>query len=491
MLQLIAEDAMPRLWCARVPPSLSPLWRTGRPLGMRGVLRPHGLPAQRRPIPWTPLALFGLLRLRGAARRAWRRQILRPASAERLSPRHSLPPNVALCGAARAALCGSARMSSNALQWPGGAKADAPLISCLAGRMGETEEDRLRLDQEARDGMEEYMRQVENLAEQGNVRAQKTAWKWKVRKKVWNYLEDNDLADFPRPVHHRIPNFKGSMEAGKRLAQLPEFLAADVVKVNPDTPQKSVRVATLRARKTLYVPQPRLRTGFFSRILPGTIPEHKFGFAATAGGMKQLAEPLGLEDRTKIDIVVIGSSAVNPENGARVGKGEGFAELEYGMMRQLGMIDESTPVVTCVHDCQVITENMPPKGKEMMTHDVPVDIIVTPTRILRVDPAKRFPKPTGIYWDLLSEQKIAQIKVLRTLKAMIESETGAKLQLAEQEEALPPLAKRGQRASGAAPGPRAGGRSPERSPADAEPAEMAAGPVGVRSKLSRRPAADR
>lgn len=43
---------------------------------------------------------------------------------------------------------------------------------------------------------------------------------------------------------------------------------------------------------------------------------------------------MDLEDRTKIDVVVIGSSAVNPVTGARVGKGEGFAELEYGIMRQ-------------------------------------------------------------------------------------------------------------------------------------------------------------
>ncbi len=25
---------------------------------------------------------------------------------------------------------------------------------------------------------------------------------------IWDLLEENDLADFPRPVHHRIPNFK-------------------------------------------------------------------------------------------------------------------------------------------------------------------------------------------------------------------------------------------------------------------------------------------
>lgn len=79
------------------------------------------------------------------------------------------------------------------------------------------------------------------------------AWKWDLRKKVWNYLEDNDLADFPRPVHHRIPNFKGSAKAGERLAELPEFINAKVVKVNPDTPQKSVRVAALRSGKILVM----------------------------------------------------------------------------------------------------------------------------------------------------------------------------------------------------------------------------------------------
>ena len=46
---------------------------------------------------------------------------------------------------------------------------------------------------------------------------------------------------FPRPVHHRIPNFVNADRAADRLAQLPEFVAARTVKVNPDTPQKRVR----------------------------------------------------------------------------------------------------------------------------------------------------------------------------------------------------------------------------------------------------------
>ena len=29
-----------------------------------------------------------------------------------------------------------------------------------------------------------------------------------IREQIWDYMESRNLADFPRPVHHRIPNFK-------------------------------------------------------------------------------------------------------------------------------------------------------------------------------------------------------------------------------------------------------------------------------------------
>lgn len=351
-------------------------------------------------------------------------------------------------GAAGAALAGHSafcRFASKLFPGAGQLRRLAGRGLCLQAFQQETEEERLRLDAEARAAMAEHMVRVEALAQAGNTRAQRTAWKWKVRKRIWDYLEDNDLAERPRPVHNRIPNFKGSTEAGKRLAALPEFSKAQVVKVNPDTPQRSVRIAALEQKKVLYVPQPRLRTGFFSRLMPGSVTPQDFRFASTPGGMRQFAQPLGLDDRTKIDIIVVGSTAVNPDTGARVGKGEGFAELEYGILRLLGQIDDSTPVVTCVHDCQVVRENMPPEGISLMKHDVPVDIIVTPTQIFRVDPQKRWPKPVGIYWDLLSREKLNQVKILRTLKEELEAKTGQTLSIAEEEEALPPLAKRGGR----------------------------------------------
>ena len=67
---------------------------------------------------------------------------------------------------------------------------------------------------------------------------------------------------------------------------------------------------------------------------------------------------------------------------------------------------------------------------------VPVDIIVTPTRVIRVGEG-RAPKPSGVMWELLSPQKLAQIRVLRDLKRRIEEETGQALPQGP-DETLPP-----------------------------------------------------
>ncbi|XP_039007753.1 5-formyltetrahydrofolate cyclo-ligase-like protein COG0212 [Hibiscus syriacus] len=71
------------------------------------------------------------------------------------------------------------------------------------------------------------------------------AWKWVIRKRVWDFMEARNIAQNPRPVHHRIPNFVGASAAAKRLSELEVFLKARCVKENPDSPQKQVRFLSL------------------------------------------------------------------------------------------------------------------------------------------------------------------------------------------------------------------------------------------------------
>ncbi|CAI9116500.1 OLC1v1017664C1 [Oldenlandia corymbosa var. corymbosa] len=295
------------------------------------------------------------------------------------------------------------------------------------------EEERLSRDAEAREAMAEASKK--EIQDESDPKA----WKWVIRKRVWDLMEAQNIAQFPRPVHHRIPNFVGAHLAANKLTELDEFKTAKCVKVNPDTPQKQVRFLTLTGGKQLLTPQPRLRTGFFSILESNMLSSDTIKEACTSVGVAKYGRAIGLDEKIKVDLIVIGSVAVNPKTGARLGKGEGFAELEYGMLRYMGAIDDSTPIITSVHDEQLV-DDIP--VEKLLIHDVPVDIICTPTQVIFTNTS--IPKPQGIYWDKLSPEKLGQIKILRELKSRIERETGQKLPSGPSEK-LPPTAQRRRR----------------------------------------------
>ena len=66
-------------------------------------------------------------------------------------------------------------------------------------------------------------------------------------------------------------------------------------------------------------------------------------------------------DSTPVDLVVTGCVAVG-EDGARLGKGGGFSDLEFALAAAAGLVDERTVVVTTVHDVQVQPEGIDPDG---------------------------------------------------------------------------------------------------------------------------------
>jgi 5-formyltetrahydrofolate cyclo-ligase len=126
--------------------------------------------------------------------------------------------------------------------------------------------------------------------------------------------------------------------------------------------------------------------------------------ASSIRGAGQHGRPVKLDEVRKIDLVVCGSVAVN-RCGARVGKGGGYSDLEFALLTEQKKIGAHTPIVTSVHPLQVIDEEIP-----MTEHDIPLSAIVTPTEV--VDTKSSFPRPKGIYWTLLPQDKIHAIPVL-------------------------------------------------------------------------------
>jgi 5-formyltetrahydrofolate cyclo-ligase len=236
----------------------------------------------------------------------------------------------------------------------------------------------------------------------------RVATKQALRDRIWTLLRVRGAARFPFPITDRIPNFVGAERAAARAAESPEWRRAKRIKCNPDAPQRPLRLRALRDGKIVFMAVPRLtQERCFLRLDPAKLGG-RLAEAATIGGASRLGELVFPSELGRIDLVIAGSVAVNPR-GARVGKGGGYSDLEFALARQLHSVSDSTPVLTTVHDLQVLDEAIP-----MTTHDVPVDLIVTPDQVIRTH--RRRPKPQGIRWKELSEEQIAAMPPLQALR---------------------------------------------------------------------------
>jgi len=232
------------------------------------------------------------------------------------------------------------------------------------------------------------------------------------RQWVLEQLSEQRVARFPFPIRGRIPNFVGAEAAARRLVTLAPLAGASIVKANPDAPQRPVREQLLRSGIVVYVPTPRLAGGF-KRLDPVRIPTERLREAAGLSGMDRWAEPVSLDALPAVDAVVTGSVAVT-RSGRRCGKGHGYGDLEYAILRDLG--HPPVPVLTSVHPLQVVAD-LPADA-----HDLPVHWIATPDETIEVsDPP---PAPDGIDWDALPPDALEEMPVLQALHERLTSGEG-------------------------------------------------------------------
>lgn len=232
------------------------------------------------------------------------------------------------------------------------------------------------------------------------------ASKAQARESVWNRLQDEGLARYPFPPHGRIPNFEGADVAAERLFLESPWRAARAIKVNPDSPQHYVRFRALQRGIRVYVPTPKLRGGF-NLLDPALIPRAAHGEAAALKTMGNWALPVALDEIPQLDAIVTGCAAVTV-SGKRSGKGAGYSDIEYAILRELG--HHPVPVATTVHDVQLV------RDFPIESNDLPLDVICTPTRTIR--PATPPPAPSGIEWERLSADELKAMPVLEELKRL-------------------------------------------------------------------------
>lgn len=180
-----------------------------------------------------------------------------------------------------------------------------------------------------------------------------------LRQKVWDELTRTRQAAFPTPIHGRIPNFVGAPKAA----------------------------ATLRAR-------------------PEWVPPGQDRHATSIKGLSEYGREVPLAEMERVDLIVAGSVAVD-DRGGRAGKGAGYSDREYAILRELG--HPEMPIVTTVHDLQVV------EHVSRDPFDIPLDLVVTPTRVIETHTP--YAKPDGIDWSRVTVEELAAMPPLRELAA--------------------------------------------------------------------------
>jgi len=232
-----------------------------------------------------------------------------------------------------------------------------------------------------------------------------------VRESVWRELRRYAKPDsrFHYDLSEFIPDFEGSGRCADAIRGMDVYRRAKLLFITPDNCLEVLRMYAILDSKPFIMPTYGIRRGFVY-ITRELVPPGKEDFAATLDGAERFGRYVSLDEIAgmgRIDLMITGASAVSV-SGVRYGKGHGYFDLEWAMMREIGVVDEDTPVIAVVHDVQVVEEEL-----EADKYDTVVDYIVTPTRVIKVGGGR--PKPAGINWERLPRQLLDEIPPLMEL----------------------------------------------------------------------------
>ena len=140
----------------------------------------------------------------------------------------------------------------------------------------------------------------------------------------------------------------------------------------------------------------------FYLLRPGAVPRGHELYGAWPHRLAHFGEPLSLNalaDLGAFDFVATGASAV-ATSGVRFGRGHGFFDLEWRIFSDMGLVDNLTPLVTVVHDVQVLDKKLYPS---------PDDVQV----------ARETQRPRGLNWKDIAPEQVHAIPALAELRRII------------------------------------------------------------------------
>ncbi|MBU1274531.1 MAG: 5-formyltetrahydrofolate cyclo-ligase [Proteobacteria bacterium] len=189
----------------------------------------------------------------------------------------------------------------------------------------------------------------------------------------------------------RPPMFDGAGRAAERLRRLKEYRMARVVAITPEPCLLQARINALNDNKSLLATTPGLKQGLV-RITPPDVPLPLRSRALRGWSLAEAGHQVRLPtSRPGKAELLVGAALAVDRRGRILGDGRGLLDLTWALLIHLKVISAETPVAVLVHDYQVMDE-LPDEPWDLWA-----DLVVTPTRLLRMAGVRR---PTARLEDL-------------------------------------------------------------------------------------------
>lgn len=227
-----------------------------------------------------------------------------------------------------------------------------------------------------------------------------------IRRQVWLQLQAIARPDsrFHWDFASFIPDFEGSEMCCEQVCQTALYQDSVVLFVTPDNSLMDFRGRCLLDGKTLIIPTYGITRGFFL-LERSKVPQGQEAFAATLDGLESFGRPCNLSALPGPELLVSGASVINRE-GVRVSPGPSYFDLEWLILSAAGLVEEGTPIMTVIHDCQLVDLAFKPSS-----FAVAADWIITPTLTYRTGQAYTRPTPAVIRdlpWEIIQDVPLLQ-----------------------------------------------------------------------------------
>ena len=193
-------------------------------------------------------------------------------------------------------------------------------------------------------------------------------------------------------------------KVAEKLRGLQSYRDTATVFATPHESLLQARINCLVDGKSLLMPGPSIREGFFL-LAAHSIPYKNLPVAVTYKGLEKYGQHLQGDNKSGLSVALLLTDSLAVDGtGGRIGDGYGYFDLCCALLREIDAIEHDAEILTFIQEDQISQDMLPQEQ-----WDIKMSGAITPKRILQFEPSGQMPQ---IFWEVLPQDKIKRIDPL-------------------------------------------------------------------------------